>query len=153
MCVRGFLKMLLSRVAPCSAIVVATLLVVSPGCGSGDRPEIPTVDVSGVVMMDGKPLADAQINLLTAEYAGSAMTDASGNFKTRAQAGENKVYIVKYEGLPPGWDATMTTPSDTPGGGPKMKIPSRFSDPTKTELKFNVPDSGSTDAKFEITSK
>lgn len=103
--------------------------------------------------MDGKPLADAQVNLMTDQYAGVGSTDAAGKFQMLAQAGENKVYIVKYEGLPANFDATMVAPSDMPGGGPKMLVAPRFSDPAKTELKFSVPESGADNANFEVSAR
>lgn len=134
-----------------AAAAVVTLAVT--GCGSGDRPTVKTAPVSGVVQMDGQPLAGAEVNFLNTDYAGVAETDANGRFEMTAQPGNNKVFIVKYQGVSGTFDATMIGGGDMAGSGPKLLVPPKFSDPSKTELNFNVSDSGNTDANFEITSK
>ncbi len=131
-----------------SLIACISLLV---GCGPSGRPKIETAPVSGSVQVDGKPLANAKVNFLTKEYAGIAETDASGNFQMEAQPGENTVYIVKY--TDPNFDETMIGGSDTPGSAPKQLLPEKFSDAAKSELKFTVPDSGSTDANFDLKTR
>ncbi|MBI2480803.1 MAG: hypothetical protein HYV60_19900 [Planctomycetia bacterium] len=112
-----------------------------------------TAKIAGTVQLDGKPLADAQVNFLAAEYAGVATTDASGHYELEAQPGENTIYIKKFEGVGPDFDETMIVESDMPGGGPKQLIPSKYSEPSKTELRFTVPESGSEAANFELSSR
>lgn len=130
---------------------VASILVLVAGCTKSGRPQVKTVTVSGTVQLDGKPLEGAEVNFLTNDYAGIATTGPDGKYEMTAQAGENKVYIVKYDGE---YDPTMTQP-DTPGAagaaGPKQLIPPKFSDPGKSELKFTVPDKGADNADFQLT--
>jgi hypothetical protein len=123
------------------------------GCGPQGRPTVKTAPVSGVIKMDGQPLVGAQVNFLNSDYAGVSETDSSGRFEMTAQPGSNKVFVVKYQGTGGTFDATMIGGGDTAGSGPKQLVPPKFSDPSKTELTFNVSDAGNSDANFEITSK
>lgn len=135
-------------------IVCATLAGLSclwmTGCGKSGRPEVETVAVSGTVQLDGSPLEGAEVNFLAADYAGVATTDASGKYQMKAQPGENKVYIRKYEG---DYDPTMTGSDTGGGGGPKQLVPAKYSDPDKTELKFTVPNDDVNNADFQLTSQ
>jgi hypothetical protein len=130
---------------------VLSVLVLVAGCNKSGRPQVKTVTVSGTVQLDGKPLDGAEVNFVTDEYAGIATTGSDGRYEMTAQAGENKVYIVKYDGE---YDPTATQ-SDMPGSGgaagPKQLIPPKFSDPQKSELKFTVPDKGADNADFQLT--
>jgi len=136
------------------SLVLLMLVVLVAGCGPARRPTVKTAKVSGTIKMDGQPLADAQVNFLAAEYAGVANTDATGHYELEAQPGANKVYVVKYEGVGPNFDETMIGSSDAPGAsGPKQLVPKKYSEPASTELEFTVPDAGSTDANFELTSR
>jgi hypothetical protein len=133
---------------------IGSLLAFLPlliGCGPSGRPKIATVPISGNIQVDGKPFANAKVNFLTSEYAGIAETDASGNFTMEAQPGENTVFIVKYSD--PNFDETMIGGSDTPSSAPKQVLPDKFSDATKTELRFTVPDGGTTEANFDLKSR
>lgn len=136
------------RLAFCLLAFLSLLIV---GCGPSGRPEVETAPVSGTIQLDGQPLADAQVNFLTDEYAGVATTDANGNYELKAQPGENTVYVVKYESSDPDFDETMMGGADQPGGGPKQLLPKKFSDPEESELRFTVPDAGSADANFDLT--
>jgi hypothetical protein len=138
-------------IRPLVFLIFAALMV---GCGPKRRPTVETTKVSGTIQMDGKPLDGAQVNFLGADFAGVATTDASGHYELDAQPGENKIYVTKMTGLPPGWDETMLPgASDAPGAtGPKQLVPKKYSDPFDTELKFTVPEDGSTDANFDLTS-
>jgi hypothetical protein len=134
-------------------VVFVLTAVVTSGCGGGSKVE--TAKVSGTVQLDGKPLDGAEVNFVAEEYAGIATTDSSGNFELEAQPGENTVFISKYEGADPSFDETMISESDTggPAEGPKQMVPEKYSDASKTELKFTVPDDGSTDANFDLSTK
>ncbi len=133
-------------------LIVGAVACSIMGCGPAGRPTIPTVAVSGTVTMAGKPLEGAEVNFMTAEYAGVATTDASGHYAMEAQAGENTVYVSKYDmkDLDPDFDATMVGEGDMPGDGPKQLVPKKYSDPDETELKFTVPDEGTEAADFDL---
>lgn len=131
------------------------LLVLTPllfGCGPSGRPKVETAPVSGTIQLDGQPLSGAEVNFLTDEYAGVATTDASGNYELEAQPGENVIYVVKYDSSDPEYDETMVG-GDQPGGDPKQTLPKKFSDPEASELRFTVPDTGSSEANFDLTSR
>jgi hypothetical protein len=127
------------------------------GCGRTGRQKVETVEVSGTVRLDGQPLEGAKINFLGKEYAGLATTDASGHYALEAQPGENTVYLEKFTGGSPEYDETMVgSVPDVPGGrsaagAPKQVIPKKYSDPLESELKFTVPEGGSSDANFDLT--
>jgi hypothetical protein len=136
-------------------IVCLVFVLLISGCGPDRRPTVETTKVSGTVQVDGKPVDGAKVNFLGVEYAGVATTDANGHYELDAQPGENKVYVVKLTGVPPGWDETMLPgASDAPGaGGPKQLLPKKYSDQFETELRFTVPEDGSNAANFDLTTK
>lgn len=139
----------------CGLVVLAIVTLVA-GCGRGRRTTVEVFKVSGTVKLDGQPLGDAEVNFLGQEYAGVAKTGPDGSYELEAQAGENTVYIRKFEGVGPGFDATMLdSRSDTPGGagGPKQVVPAKYSDPGASELRFTVPEDGSNEANFDLTSR
>lgn len=154
--------------------VVVLGLALMGGCGG---PSVKTVGVSGVITLDGNPLAGADVNFISEKFAGYGKTNSQGRFELvqGAVAGENRVTISKLD------------PSKVPGGGrlqfsedPEKgmdrgqleamaagsgathevsigstngeTIPPEFSDPEKSQLKFVVPDSGTTSADFKLTS-
>ncbi len=138
-----------------AALVVLLIAgMIAAGCGRSGRPRVKTAKVSGTVKLDGSPLEGAQVNFVAQSYAGVATTDSSGRYELDAEPGENTVYIRKYEGMGSSFDETMLTESDTGRdiGGPKQLVPAQYSDPAKTELKFTVPDRGSKEADFDLSS-
>lgn len=146
-----------------------------PGCGGGGDAAPKTVPVSGTVYLDGQPLEGASVNFVstTGKFAAVGRTGPDGRYELAQGAvpGENKVHITKLvgEGLQmnpeEGMDegqleamASATTEGDsatlapTPTG-PKLLIPPHYSDPEKSELKYDVPAAGSTTVDFRLTSK
>ena len=68
------------------------------GCGSNGA-SVPTVDVSGVVTLDGAPCAGVTVCFTKgAEYQGVTNTDASGKYTVKAEVGDNKVSFTKEAG-------------------------------------------------------
>jgi len=137
-------------------LVLLAIVTLAVGCGRGRRTKVEVVKVSGVVKLDGQTLADAEVNFLGQEYAGVAKSGPDGRYELEAQPGENTVYIRKFEGVGPDFDATMMdSRSDQPGGpgGPKQVVPKKYSDPGASELRFTVPDDGSNEANFDLTSR
>lgn len=137
-------------------LVLLALVTLAVGCGRGRRTTVDVVKVSGVVKLDGQPLADAEVNFLGQQYAGVAKTGSDGRYELEAQPGENTVYIRKFEGVGPSFDATMLdSRSDSPGGpaGPKQVVPKKYSDPGASELRFTVPEDGSSEADFDMTGR
>ena len=158
--------MVLRLVIPC------LLMIVAVGCGGSD---VQTVDVSGTITMDGKPLAGADVNFVTEQFVGYGKTDAQGNFELvqGAAPGPNKVYISKIDpskipgsgniefsddpesGLDSGqMDAMMIDGmvEGAPVGGNMTgeMIPPEYSDPAYTKLSFQVPDGGTSSANFKL---
>ena len=140
------------------------------GCGSsGDGPR--TVRVSGIVSLDGKPLAGAEVHFVGEKFSGYGMTNSEGKYELvqGAVPGKNKVYISKIEG---GKDLDSTVADDVeqlrtaaqsfqedpsaagskvnPADIPHQTVPSQYSDPEKTNLDFTVPEGGTTEADFRL---
>jgi len=137
-------------------LVLLALVPIAIGCGGGRRPQVEVVKVSGIVKLDDQPLADAEVNFLGQQYAGVAKTGSDGRYELEAQPGENTVYVRKFEGVGASFDATMIdSRSDSPGGagGPKQVVPKKYSDPGASELRFTVPEDGSNEANFDLTSR
>jgi hypothetical protein len=134
----------------CLAWVVLALLLA--GCGGSYK----IAPVSGRVMLDGKPLANALVQFLPAEGEDKAprptsigTTDAEGRYslvlntpqKTKgAVVGKHKVMIT----LGAQGSSTETTPTF------HKQLPQRYN--RKTELQADVPAAGREDANFDLKS-
>lgn len=128
--------------------VVGCILFVA-GCGTGVAP------VSGKVMLDGKPLANAVVIFSPDREAGASgpgsqgKTDANGNFSLRlmtkdqagAVVGKHKVTISLMEG-------EDSESSAKPKTRTELLAPMYNS---HSKLTFDVPSGGTTAANFELT--
>lgn len=143
---------------------IAVLAVGVTGCGGGpDGPEM--APISGTVMLDGKPLAGAEVFFVSDGFEGFGKTKETGEYSLvrGAPVGECKVYIsklpeakVETSGLPadiandPGQMAAMGQAMASSSRRVKPLLPPEFSHPEKTKLSFSVPSGGSTDANFNL---
>ena len=124
-------------------------------CGCGGVP--PMVPVSGVVTVDGKPMAHVQVGFLpdTEEFdptrhgSGLGVTDAQGNYVVKNAAGQEGLWPGKYKVTftlmvdklkkqPLPYDAK---PSEVPGGVTNM-LPTRYELPGSTPESVAVPAEG-----------
>jgi hypothetical protein len=127
--------------------------------------------VSGVVTLEGKPLADADVYFQKDEYSGFARTDAEGRYRLvqGAAVGMNKVYFSKWvggEGVNPDPESGMDfgqfqaaaegnvdpRTGKLPGGVemPKQIVPEQYNSPGSSKLTYDVPKGGSTSADFDL---
>jgi hypothetical protein len=147
-----------------SATVAAALLLSLVGCNSSvDGP--PLVPAEGVVTLDDKPLASANVMLQPqGETRGQAVygkTDSVGKFAAASPDGKQKgaavgSYRVVISKLvkPDGTDFIPdpnSGPEDT--GGFRQLLPSAYSDETKTTLTAEVPNGGTKSLQFNLKSK
>lgn len=139
-----------------------TLLGLAVGCGGGaDAKPLPvTVPVSGLVTLDGQPLASATVTFIpqgqTKGTDCKGMTDESGKYVLKQQHGT--------EGAPPGnYKVVISrllrgdgTPLPKEGGGDggiaTETLSRRYSDITKTKLTAVVPEKGG-EFKFDLKGK
>jgi hypothetical protein len=123
------------------------------GCGSKDG----AVPVSGVVMLEGQPLADANVVLhpVTAVGPGPfvATTDATGKFSLGPSAGPAGSGAVPGE-----YRLTISTLKTEPGpegrddAVPKVLTPERVPDNySRGNMRFIVPEAGNTDVKLDVS--
>jgi hypothetical protein len=120
---------------------------------------VETAPVSGVVTVNGSPLADAYIEFATPDFAGTGKTDGQGKYKLAqgAALGENKVTIkVIPEGFVEDIEGGMDLGQlEASGDIEKMSaasspIPSDYADPDKSPLKFVVSEGGTESANFDL---
>ncbi len=136
-----------------TAVGLVLLMIFVAGCGRQGPVLLP---VSGVVTLDGQPVAEAGVIFTPAEGgpAASGTTDAQGRFQLRtvnesgAVAGEHLVTVTKQE---------TTGLGDFGAVGPEgvktiWHVPEKYGNRKTSGLKFTVgPDSD--DAKIELSSK
>jgi hypothetical protein len=130
------------------------LLVPLFGCGGGGGggPNLSLAPVSGVVKLDGKTLAGADVQFTPLDSSGEpaghlamGKTDDSGHYSLKtdgqngAAVGNNRVSVllIDYE------KANKT--------GKINQLPAEYSG-AKSTLKFTVPAGGSTEANFDLKS-
>jgi len=130
-------------------VCAAALVLAAVGCGGS------TGRVSGVVTLDGQPLEGATVTFTPAAGDGGGVggstgkTDAQGRYTLRtvvgdspgAAAGKHRVSISLFKPNPNNPDQAGTD-----------VVPARFSDPSKTELTFDVPSGGTDKADFRLES-
>lgn len=126
----------------CSVIL---LCFSTAGCGEespSDTPELGSV--SGIVTMDGKPLANVVVTFEPESGKPSfGGTDAEGHY--------NLVYSKNESGAKIGLNTVrITTPTEGPEDKGKDPVPAKFN--TKSTLKKEVK-AGSNEINFELTSK
>ncbi|MCI0359877.1 MAG: carboxypeptidase-like regulatory domain-containing protein [Planctomycetaceae bacterium] len=143
-------------------VVTGIGLLICTGCGS-DTGHLPkTVPAKGIVTLDGKPVEGAQVVLVAeAQSAHGAFgaSDASGRFSLRAfeekdgaVPGTYKVQISKtvVKELSPDKAANLD------GGAPLFYdygVPPKYTGFQTSGLTATVPESGTSDLKFELSSK
>ena len=147
-----------------------TLAGVVCGCGSGG-PGPRTASVSGIVTLEGKPLAGAEVHFVGEKFSGYGVTNSEGKYSLvqGAVPGTNKVRISKIEGgknLDPAVaedveqlrmaaaalkdDPTRSGSKTDAADIPHEIVPSEYSDPQKSKLTFPVPAGGTTSADFRL---
>ena len=148
--------------------LLATLglgLSIIAGCAEPEGRKVETVDVSGTVTLDGKPLASVAVVFFSGtNHAGTGITGPDGSYKlgNGAEPGENKVYFSSAnsvseqeddEGPDDDMEADMAAVGDEEeqSNGDEA-IPEKYRNAETTELTFSVPAGGTDAANFELTS-
>ncbi|MBI1248515.1 hypothetical protein GC197_11835 [bacterium] len=136
------------------ALTIGLLALVLGGCSGSQR----IVPVSGVVTLDGEPLADAVIGFepiategeFEAGMGSYARSDAEGRFVLRA--------LTKEEGALVGVHRVSVStvvgkegPNGEMLGLTKERVPARYNNDTK--LTFEVPAGGTDQANLDLKSK
>ena len=131
--------------------ILAALILLLLGCRPAGPPIAP---VSGVVRLDGKPLAEGNICFISAEgFAASAPLKSDGAFRLGSQYGK---------GIPLGTYRVIVVPRDPRGPVPMIPtaaaarkppsiIPARYQDLRTSDLKAAV-NADSRDFQFDLKS-
>lgn len=130
------------------------------GCGDG---AIDTEAVTGVITLNGAPLADAMVNFTPAvEGQGTpsyAKTDESGNYKLQTllgaadagtTPGEYIVTVSKTDLVETGKTITNSDGTTSPDVKPKELLPPKYTDAKQSELRAKVVE-GSNNFDFDLT--
>jgi hypothetical protein len=145
----------------CALAVVCVAVV---GCGDSMK----VAPVSGRVTLDDKPLAGASVSFIPASEpkkkappVAVATTDADGHYtlvipgdreRTGAIVGKHKVTITLATDLEaPKESGHKDKAGHKDSGSAVTHIPERYN--SKTELTFEVPEKGTTEANFDLKSK
>lgn len=133
------------------SILGCAAAIVLAGCGGG----LPVVPVTGVVKLDGAPVADAGVGFYPEKGPGvSGRTNKEGKFTLEtanlagALVGKYRVSVnkVKFSGVGP-------DEQPQPGGlKTEYLVPQKYSDPSTSGLTAEVG-AGKNDFVFELSSK
>jgi hypothetical protein len=147
------------------SLIGALSLVLAGGCQPVSKGP-PLVPAEGIVTLDGKPLAGANVMLqpqgeTRGDKAFYGKTDESGKFVAASADGKQKgaavgTYKVVINKLvkPDGSDFIPdpnSGPEDT--GGFRKLLPDAYSDEAKSILTADVPDGGAKTLEFKLSSK
>jgi hypothetical protein len=115
------------------------------GCSGGGKDK--TVQVSGKVELDGKPLDDGEIAFVgDAGTVPDILPVKAGAFEGKVKVGKKKVEIRVFE--------TKKAPPTATGGATETRenvLPDRYN--TKSTLTAEVTEGGVSPGKFEVQSK
>lgn len=134
--------------------ILAIVCVFICGCGkSKGPPKVAQIPVTGMVTLDGKPLANADVVFLPPEGMGafSGRTKADGTYQLEGVAGSKTVCkgsckvcisrMLKSDGTAPGADELPAN------AGASESLPEKYSSPAETTLTAEVPEGG---GKFDF---
>lgn len=142
---------------PYAICAILLLPLVATGCRKGVRPVAP---VSGLITLDGRPLAGGSIVSQPAAPPGSiiagkgsvAFCDADGRFQLKtldgldgAVIGEHRVRIYGPR------KSAASSSKDGPSSASAEIVPKKYNQ--STELKLTVTPEGTKEANFKLTSK
>jgi hypothetical protein len=126
-----------------NSLFLALALLLSAGCAKAP------VEVSGTVVLDSKPLANANLGFISVDGGGHgvATTNADGNFTLQLIPGEYKVTAVAN---PPPFDITKEREykKALAAGSP---ISPTYSDANTTPLRLTIPSQAP--ARLELKSR
>ena len=128
----------------CRLIAVSLLTVGCMGCGSDAYAQLGLIEVSGIVLLDGKPLPNAKVSFEGEDKRQAiGVADSAGRYRL--------MYDSRTAGVTPGRKTVRITTADVglEGDGlaegaslPKETIPSRYN--VNSELKADVTDASRT---------
>jgi hypothetical protein len=134
-------------------ILVGFAIFAGSGCGTNEK----IAPVSGVVKLNGKPVADVEVifqpiteSVNSPGPAAFGVTDAEGRYTVKV-VGENIVGAtvgknrVQFSGKA---SAADFSEDGTKRGKPAVSIPAKYS--TDSKIEFDVPAKGTTTADFEL---
>ncbi|MEM9659403.1 MAG: hypothetical protein AAF961_13680 [Planctomycetota bacterium] len=135
-------------------LVAGALLCGVAGCGSSQFDLVP---VSGVVTLDGEPLAGGVINFQPNAPAGqttggpgsSSHTDDEGRFEMETIQGEPGAVVGTHKVRIYSFSPETPIASDSDAGPSKERVPHRYN--YRSELTFEVPVGGTDAADFKLT--
>ncbi len=142
-------------------LTTAGTVLLTTGCGQQQPVSVP---VKGILTVDGKPLANANVQFHAQDPGGQdayGTTNAEGRFELasgrRHAAGAlpGRYKITVTYSAPVEAAADLKTAADVQKAGvsrkPGLVLPEIYTQPNQTVLKHTVPDDG--DVKLELKSK
>lgn len=141
----------------CIALLFIAFFLVT-GCRDGGRPTAP---VSGVITLDGKPLAGGSVVSQPVAPPGStiagkgsvAFCDADGRFELKTLDGVEGAIVGEHRIRIYGPRIENASASERDGVGTKLKepVPEKYNH--RTNLTLTVPPDGTSEANFTLTTK
>jgi hypothetical protein len=141
--------------------IALALLCLQLGCGDGEDARLP---VSGLITLDGQPLADAKITMMPKDgrRVANAITNESGRFEsaTTFSSGDGALIGSHYVAITPKTPPPMpgdeiSSPGVKPAMGAKYvaPIPAQYGKPKESGLEADVARGSDNDFSFELESK
>jgi hypothetical protein len=128
----------------CTFLFASTICLLA-GCGGGGPSAPPPVaKVKGTVNLDGKPMPNGEIRFSVGAQAPRNLEVKDGAFSGEVYTGKNTVEVVQEKDAPNPMDPKLTMKVNM--------VDPKFVGPG-SPLSADVPASGASDLKFDVTSK
>lgn len=144
-----------------SRFVVFCTAILLAGCSADYTPQaeiFKTVSASGTLTFKGKPLSGFIVTLHPAgdQRTASGTTDAEGRFSLGtnapgdgAVAGTHKVSVIWQPPEDDGLGSTVEDPKKMPKS--PIDIPAKYASPDTSGISLEIPDSGSSELKLDLS--
>ena len=132
------------------SLCVAAMIPAMVGCG-GQSFELETAPVSGVVTLDGQPLSEGLVQVLTPKgRSAKALIQSDGTFEMSSYGKQDGVQVGTF---PVTVSILYRDGAEENSKKPSVEIPKRYSRPATSGLKVEVKSGQSNELQLSLTTK
>lgn len=134
-----------------SLLLLPLITFLIAGCGGGPDDAPKTVEVTGIVTMQGNPVADASVVFIPKSGPSAVgSTDATGKYSLKTGKAIGAIPGSHLVTITSGGEIPMPGTEEAKADQAKPLIPPSYGDPKKSGLSAEVQDSGANVIDFKL---